>query len=188
KSLTDSASSTSAMPASRSKNAICSASGHERTILRSVFAEESVTNRDSSSRAGRMLHRPPPLMRILRPPSFVRSSRIVSAPAPAAKIAAIVPAAPAPITTTRVTIRSGRLEERGGLGRCLRLDPGARRQHGRRLAIAVPGLALVVVQLAAREDHPHRGEAEPVLVHVVAVLHLQLAVRALQAVERDPRL
>ena len=33
---------------------------------------ESVTNRDSSIRAGRILHRPPPLMRILRPPSGVR--------------------------------------------------------------------------------------------------------------------
>ena len=34
---------------------------------------ESVTKRDSSSRAGRMLQRPPPLIRILRPPSAVRS-------------------------------------------------------------------------------------------------------------------
>src|ERR1035437_3947537 len=188
KSLTDSGSSTSAMPTSRSKNATCSASGQPRTILRSAFADESVTNRDSSSRAGRMLHRPPPLMRILRPPSFVRSSRIVSAPAPAAKIAAMVPAAPAPITTTRVPIRPGRLGERERLGRRLRVNRGARRQQRRRLAIAVPRLALVVVQLAAREDHPHRGKVEPVLVHVRAVLLLELAVGALQAVERDPRL
>ena len=36
--------------------------------------DESVTKRDSSRRAGRMLQRPPPLIRILRPPSFVRSS------------------------------------------------------------------------------------------------------------------
>src|SRR5574337_2090268 len=48
-----------------------------------------------------MLHRPPPLMRILRPPSFVRSRSSVSAPLEAAKIAAMVPAAPAPMTTTR---------------------------------------------------------------------------------------
>jgi hypothetical protein len=48
-----------------------------------------------------MLHRPPPLMRILRPPFFVRSRSNVSAPLEAAKIAAMVPAAPAPITTTR---------------------------------------------------------------------------------------
>jgi hypothetical protein len=50
-----------------------------------------------------MLQRPPPLMRILRPPSLVRSSSSASAPAEAAKIAAIVPAAPAPIMATRRT-------------------------------------------------------------------------------------
>ena len=38
-------------------------------------------------------------MRILRPPSFVRSSSVTLAPDLAAKIAAIVPAAPAPTTT-----------------------------------------------------------------------------------------
>ena len=100
-SLADSGSSTSGRPSSRSKNAICSASGHERRILRSVLGEESVTKRDSSTRVGRMLQRPPPLMRILRPPSRVRSSSSVSAPAAAAKIAAIEPAAPAPMTATR---------------------------------------------------------------------------------------
>ena len=66
-----------------------------------VLGDESVTNRRSSTRAGRMLQRPPPLMRILRPPSRVRSSSRVSAPPTAAKIAAMVPAAPAPITATR---------------------------------------------------------------------------------------
>ncbi len=48
-----------------------------------------------------MLQRPPPLMRIFRPPSRVRSSSTVSAPAEAAKIAAIDPAAPAPMTAMR---------------------------------------------------------------------------------------
>ena len=96
-----SASSFSGMPTSCSKKAICSSSGHERRILRSVCGDESVTKRDSSSRAGRMLQRPPPLIRILRPPSAVRSTSVVCAPLPAAKIAAIVPAAPAPMTTTR---------------------------------------------------------------------------------------
>ena len=86
---------------SRSKNATCSASGHERTMLRRVCGDESVTNRDSSSCAGRMLQRPPPEMRIFRPPSSVRSRSRTSAPADAAKIAAMVPAAPAPTTTTR---------------------------------------------------------------------------------------
>jgi imidazolonepropionase-like amidohydrolase len=52
-----------------------------------------------SIREGRTLHRPPPLIRILRPPSRVRSSRSTGAPARAAKIAAMHPAAPAPITT-----------------------------------------------------------------------------------------
>jgi hypothetical protein len=40
-------------------------------------------------------------MRILRPPSLVDSSNSASAPAEAAKIAAIVPAAPAPMMATR---------------------------------------------------------------------------------------
>ncbi len=101
KSLADSTSSSSTRPTSLSKNRICSASGQLRTILRSVLGEESVTKRDSSTRDGSTLQRPPPLMRILRPPSRVRSSSTVSAPPRAAKIAAIVPAAPAPITTTR---------------------------------------------------------------------------------------
>ena len=40
---------------------------------------ESVTKRSGASRDGRMLHRPPPLMRIFRPPSAVRSSTITCA-------------------------------------------------------------------------------------------------------------
>ncbi len=51
--------------------------------------------------AGRTLQPPPPLIRILRPPSGVRSRRRVSASPEAAKMAAIDPAAPAPITATR---------------------------------------------------------------------------------------
>ena len=66
-----------------------------------VFVDEAVTNRDSSTHIGRMLQRPPPLIRILRPPSMVDSSSSVSAPADAENIAAIAPAAPAPITATR---------------------------------------------------------------------------------------
>ncbi len=101
KSFADSGSSTSLRPTSSSKKAICSRRGQDRSILRIRAEEESVTKRDSSTRAGRMLHRPPPLMRIFRPPSAVRSRRSVCAPCDAAKIAAIVPAAPAPITATR---------------------------------------------------------------------------------------
>ena len=100
KTLSSSGSSESGTPTSCSKKARCSASGHERTMRRNVFGDESVTKRDSSNRSGSTLQRPPPLMRILRPPSFVRSSSVVRAPDLAAKIAAIVPAAPAPITTT----------------------------------------------------------------------------------------
>src|SRR3954469_23431657 len=47
-----------------------------------------------------MLHRPPPETRIFLPPSGVLSKRRTRRPAFAAKIAAIVPAAPAPTTTT----------------------------------------------------------------------------------------
>jgi hypothetical protein len=74
-----------------------------------------VTNRDSSTTIGSTLHRPPPLMRIFRPPSRVRSSSSVSAPADAAKIAAMLPAAPAPMTTTR----GMRLLVRRGRGLCV---------------------------------------------------------------------
>ena len=113
-------SSLSGMPTSLLKNAFCSPSGHERRILRRVFGEELVTNRASSSREGRMLHRPPPLIRILRPPSAVRSTSVVLAPLRAAKIAAIVPAAPAPMTTTRgmgqLTAYSHQLSAWRGLG------------------------------------------------------------------------
>src|SRR5437762_3993292 len=74
-----------------------------------VFGEEVVTKRAGSSSEGRTLQRPPPLMRIFLPPSWVRSSRRTlrlpfraSPPPgpPAAKIAAMNPAAPAPITMT----------------------------------------------------------------------------------------
>ena len=102
KSFSDSSSCSSGMPRSCSKKRICSARGHERMIRRRTFGDDSVTNRSSSTRDGSTLHRPPPLMRILRPPSFVRSSRVVRAPARAAKMAAMVPAAPAPITMTCV--------------------------------------------------------------------------------------
>ena len=50
---------------------------------------------------GSTLQRPPPLMRIFRPPSRVRSSEVARAPAAAANTAATNPAAPAPITATR---------------------------------------------------------------------------------------
>jgi hypothetical protein len=83
KSLPVSGSSTSGIASSDSKNRICSGSGQERSMLRSVLGEESVTNRDSSARAGRMLQRPPPLIRILRPPSGVRSRSRVSTSAEA---------------------------------------------------------------------------------------------------------
>ena len=81
------------------------ARGHERTSLRRVWGDESVTKREGSSVAGRMLHRPPPLIRIFLPPSGVLSSRIVSHSGEAAKMAAIVPAAPAPMTATRFRAR-----------------------------------------------------------------------------------
>ena len=76
-------------------------------MLRKLLVDESVTNRVTSSSEGRMLQRPPPLIRIFLPPSTVRSSSSTSglgdrnAAASAAKIAAIVPAAPAPTITIR---------------------------------------------------------------------------------------
>ena len=93
------------------------ASGQESSILRSVLGEESVTKRSGASAAGSMLQRPPPLTRILRPPSRVRSSRTTSpgGRARAAKIAAIRPAAPAPTTTTG----HGRRRAHGALERAL---------------------------------------------------------------------
>ena len=100
KSFSDSASSSSGVPTSSSKKRICSSSGHDRMMRRRIFGDESVMKRDSSTREGSTLQRPPPLIRIFRPPSFVRSSSVVRAPARAAKIAAIVPAAPAPMTRT----------------------------------------------------------------------------------------
>ena len=72
-----------------------------------LLGDESVTKRVRSADDGRMLQRPPPLMRIFRPPSCVRSRSITSVPGEraaadsAAKMAAIVPAAPAPMMTMR---------------------------------------------------------------------------------------
>ena len=66
---------------------------------------------------GRTLHRPPPLIRILRPPSGVRSRRSVSASADAAKIAAIVPAAPAPMIGDASAPRSHAATIIGTVGR-----------------------------------------------------------------------
>ncbi len=114
KTFSSSGSSESGTPTSSSKNRRCSASGHERMMRRKVLGDESVTKRCSSTRKGSTLHRPPPLMRILRPPSLQRSMSVTCAPAAAAKIAAIVPAAPAPITATRRLI--GRSASRMLLG------------------------------------------------------------------------
>jgi hypothetical protein len=50
---------------------------------------ESVTKRSGASTEGSTLQRPPPLIRILRPPSRVLSSSSVSAPVAAAKMAAM---------------------------------------------------------------------------------------------------
>ena len=72
-SLPDSSSSTSGMPRSSSKKARCSCSGHDRSMARSRCGGESVTKRSGVATDGNTLHRPPPLMRILRPPSLVRS-------------------------------------------------------------------------------------------------------------------
>ena len=99
KSFPVSGSSTSVRPSSSSKKRRCPSSGQLRRMFRIVAGEEAVTYRDGSSSDGRMLHRPPPLMRIFRPPSFVRSSSTTRRPRPAAKIAASNPAAPAPTIT-----------------------------------------------------------------------------------------
>ncbi len=66
----------------------------------SVLGDEAVTNWDGRTRDGSTLQRPPPLITILRAPLFVLSSSRTSRPDSAAKMAAIVPAAPAPTTTT----------------------------------------------------------------------------------------
>ena len=72
--------------------AACRASGAPAT---------SVTNRSGSSTEGRTLQRPPPLIRILRPPSAVRSISSDIGVVRRRKIAATRPAAPAPITRDR---------------------------------------------------------------------------------------
>ena len=69
-------------------------------MRRMRWAGESVTKRSGAIADGRMLQRPPPLMRIFRPPSAVRSISTTEAPADAAAMAATSPAAPAPITAT----------------------------------------------------------------------------------------
>jgi hypothetical protein len=58
-------------------------------------------------RHGRMLHRPPPLIRILRPPSLVRSMTVTEDRSEA-YIAAMIPAAPPP--TTAVAGNDGRAQ------------------------------------------------------------------------------
>src|SRR5690606_31511981 len=64
------------------------------------FRDEAVTYWSGCRLEGSTLHRPPPLMRILRPPFGVLSSSSTRAPPEPAKIEAINPAAPAPITAT----------------------------------------------------------------------------------------
>ena len=102
-SLPDSSSSASGICNSFSKNARCSCRGQARSMPRSRCAGESVTNRSGASTDGSTLQRPPPLIRILRPPSLVRSIRMTRAPDDAANAAATRPAAPAPITATEST-------------------------------------------------------------------------------------
>src|SRR4030095_16399519 len=87
------------MPRSSSKKRRCSASGQSISMARIVLAEDAVTKREASSASGSTLHLPPPLIRILRPPSRVASSRSTLRLPCTAKIAAIVPAAPAPTIT-----------------------------------------------------------------------------------------
>ena len=100
KSFPVSGSSSRRIPSSCSKKARCSWSGQDRKILRKVLGDESVTYSRGWAVPGRMLQRPPPLMRIFLPPSEVRSMRMTLAPALAAVTAARRPAAPAPITAT----------------------------------------------------------------------------------------
>jgi hypothetical protein len=96
--LPASSSSFSGIPRSRSKNSRCPLSGHDRSNRR-IRIGDSDMNRSGSSVRGRMLQRPPPLIRILRPPSAVRSRSKTRLRCLAAKIAATRPAAPAPTTT-----------------------------------------------------------------------------------------
>ena len=63
------------------------------------MGDELVTKRDSTNTAGSTLQGPPPLMRILRPPSRVRSMSVTSAPRARREDGdPIGPAAPAPMT------------------------------------------------------------------------------------------
>jgi hypothetical protein len=88
-------------PSSSSKKRRCSSSGQERSSFFIEFGDDAVTKRSGRATEGSTLQRPPPLIRIFRPPSSVRSSSVTFAPPRAAWIAAIRPAAPAPTTTTR---------------------------------------------------------------------------------------
>lgn len=90
------------IPRSCSKNARCWVSGHDRSNRRTRTGD-SETNRSGSRARGRILQRPPPLMRIFRPPSAVRSTSTTRRPCLAATIDATSPAAPAPATTMGAT-------------------------------------------------------------------------------------
>ncbi len=99
KSFPVSGSSTRWSPSTSWKNCRCRSRGHDSRIFFSVLEDDAVTKSRGSSTEGRTLHRPPPEMRIFRPPSGVRSRRRTGAAPPAAWMAAINPAAPAPTTT-----------------------------------------------------------------------------------------
>src|SRR5262245_18792565 len=98
KSLPVSGSRTRRTPSSSSKKRRCSGSGQQARIFLKLWGEEALTKRVGSAREGRMLQRPPPLIRIFFPPSRVLSSSSTRAPARAANKEAIRPAAPAPTT------------------------------------------------------------------------------------------
>ncbi len=105
------------MPRSCSKNRCCPTSGHAPSRLRTSDGADSLTKRPGAAVDGSTLQRPPPLMRILRPPSAVRSRSVTAAPASRALMAAISPAAPAPITitcgvTTAIPSRAGNQSRR----------------------------------------------------------------------------
>jgi hypothetical protein len=106
KSLPDSASSASGTPASSSKKTFCSRRGKLPSRRLTSCAGDALTKRSGAATDGSTLQRPPPLMRILRPPSAVFSKTVTRAPARAAVIAAISPAAPAPRMAT-VTLPRG---------------------------------------------------------------------------------
>ena len=98
-----------AAPARARRTAAARAAARRRAAPRTSVRGASLTNRAGAACDGSTLQRPPPLMRILRPPSAVRSTRVTCAPASRAATAAISPAAPAPITTTCGVTRIPRL-------------------------------------------------------------------------------